>query len=330
MDDATKRGSNKEVPAPEVLSAEIQRLARKGEFRRAEKMREQLQKNFPMALSDIISSAEMIEDAKQARIDPEHLAIWDRLYSGLGKEETNAVYYGMRAVKVPAGKLIVSQGKPNPRLFFLERGRVTLFHTRVRERLLIGQLGRGDLAGEDSFFDISNSTVSIGSQTETQLRYLDKATMDGWSEDFPGLAQKIEEYCRKNGRSSEILRSRKLEKRRYRRYPLQGRVTAHILDGEGQRTDRFFRGTLQDVSRNGLSFDIHCARTRTAQALLGRSLEIELEAVTGGQPAGRFLKGKIVRVGFHLYNDYCVHVWLNQVMTSAEIDTILGRDAWRG
>ena len=62
------------------LFLEIQTALKDGKIMDAEKLREKLLSLNPMALTEIIKSAEMIEKAKSANIDKDHLAIWDHLW----------------------------------------------------------------------------------------------------------------------------------------------------------------------------------------------------------------------------------------------------------
>jgi hypothetical protein len=152
------------------LAREISQLAEAGEFQKAEQLREHLLTQHPMALGDILSTAEVIEEQKTLRIDHDHLAIWDTFSGGLTKEEQNCLFYATKSATIATGKLIIRQGKLVSRLLFIDSGRVTLFHQKGEERILIGQLSRGDIIGEETFFNLSTPTFSAGAQTELRLR----------------------------------------------------------------------------------------------------------------------------------------------------------------
>lgn len=297
------------------LAAKIEKLAKAGSFQKAEAMRAFLMEKHPMALSRIVAAAEVIEEQKGVQLDQDHIAMWESLYAPLSQEEKNCVFYTSKAATVAPGKLLFVQGKKNSRLFLIDSGRVTLFHTKNSDRQLIGQLSRGDIVGEESFFEITHSTFSAGCQTEVKLRYFDKSALKVWDEQFPGLVQKLSDYCRTHCRSGEILQAADLEKRQHPRLPLQGRITAHILAADKSRSGSYFKGSLHDISRSGMNFGIRCSRSETAQALLGRNVDIELEQ----QGDGAWGQGRIVRVSFHLHNDYSVHVHLSRLLTEEEV-----------
>jgi CRP-like cAMP-binding protein len=305
----------------ECLSEEIIRLARAGSFHEAEKLHAYLLDCHPMALAIVISTAEIIEEQKSLKIDQEHLAIWNLLYSRLSSEERNCLFYSTDTITVPAGKMIIRQGTPNPRLLFVESGRITLFHTREKMRVLVGQLSSGCILGEETFFNHSTPTLSAGSETEVKLRYLDKAKALDWDEKQPGLLEKIADYCLQNCRSAELLQRKNIEKRVFPRVKAEGKARVYPLGADGARTGEYLRGSLIDISRNGVSFDIHSSKAQNAQALLGKKLDIEMD-FTGAEITGPLKNGgTIVKVGALLHNDYSVHVRLRTVLSREDLRT---------
>lgn len=309
--------------SPEAMAAEIERLAHADNFAEAEQLREQLLADHPMALAQIISTGELIEELKAKNVDTSHLERWQELYGDLSQEEINCLYYSGKGATVAGGKLLLSQGKINNRLFFIESGQVTLFHVKGEDRHLVGQLRGGDILGEESFLDISNSTFSAGCQSEVKLRYLEKATVMGWEKKFPGLKNKLSEFCQAHGKSREILLARKIEKRGFARLPVEGRVNAHVLKPDGTRTGHHFRGMLQDISRSGMNFDIRCSKNETAQALLGRLLDVEFEQDGTPISADKFV-GRVVRVGFQLHAEYSVHLRFEKEVSEEDISGLTG------
>lgn len=319
MSDSTGDAMPKAEPTAEVMAQEIERLAVSGEFMKAVKMREQLLESHPMALSQIVASAEIIENEKGAQMDQGHVEIWDDLYGSLSQEERNCLFYATRPAVITEGKLLFAQGKPNKRLFFIDSGRITLYHKKGEERHFIGQLSVGDILGEDALLDITFATYAAGCQTDVRLRYLVDSSMENWDKQCPGLRERLIDYCLKKGRTSTLLREQGIDKRMYARHPAEGRVIAHILNNQKERTNKGFKGFIQDFSQNGLNFDIRLSKRATAQALLGRVIELEIE----GLNPPIYLVGRIVRLGFHLHGDYSVHVKLDRVLPESVLQTII-------
>ena len=245
---------------------------------------------------------------KNAGIDKNHLAIWDKLYGALSTEEKNCLYYSLKKVVVPPGKVILAQGAFNTRLFFIDNGQVTIHLPKGDKNILVAQLGRGDILGEYTFTTISLCSATAVSHTEVQMMYLESAAADGWGNKQPGLYDKLIDFCIHNGRVDEIIRRKKLEKRASVRYSIEGRIVATLLTKEGKKTETYFRGSLSDISTTGTCFLIKCSKRTTARALLARHLLLSFSFERGDEKVTFSAVGKVIGVSFHLYNDYSVHV----------------------
>jgi hypothetical protein len=80
----------------ESLFKMIVKCAREKDFKKAEQLRERMLEVDPMALDEIISSAEIIEEEKSQALDPIHMQIWSKLYEMLDTEEKNELYFAMQ------------------------------------------------------------------------------------------------------------------------------------------------------------------------------------------------------------------------------------------
>jgi hypothetical protein len=69
------------------LFARIKQCLTAGDIATAESLRETLLGADTLALTEIVASAELIEEAKLAGIDRNHLQTWDALYKTLSSEE---------------------------------------------------------------------------------------------------------------------------------------------------------------------------------------------------------------------------------------------------
>ena len=124
------------------LFLEIQSALKKGKIVHAEKLREKLLSSNPMALTEIIKSGEFIEKAKSANIDKDHLAIWDSLYGTLSEEEKNCLFYSLKKVIIPPKKILLAKGSYNNRLFFIDKGKVSILQPKGDKHIVLAQLGR--------------------------------------------------------------------------------------------------------------------------------------------------------------------------------------------
>ncbi len=303
------------------LLVEIQALAKARDFKRAEELREKLIELDPMALGQIIKASTIIEEEMAAGIDRDHLATWARLYDGLTDEERNCLYYSMKKYVVAPKKMLLTHGALNNRLFFIDRGQVTIFFPKEGRNVVLAQLGRGDILGEYTFSTISLCSASAIAHTEVQLMILDGSAADGWEDKYPGLYGNLIDFCLKSGRVDEILRNKKLEKRRHERYAAEGKVSATLLTREGKKSEVVFHGGLSDISVAGACFGMRCSKKSTARALLARYLLLSIagERGSGGDSPAISVIGRVVRVSFHLYEDYSLHVQFNSPLTEEKM-----------
>ncbi|MCB2215879.1 cyclic nucleotide-binding domain-containing protein [Desulfofustis glycolicus] len=293
----------------DALAQRIRSLAAAGAFAEADALREQLLRAHPGAINLIVSTGEYIEEEKTKRLDSEHLALWQDLYDELSEEETNTLYYRLKQDRIPSGKVIFFQGKPNNRLFFVEEGEVTLFFRTAAKNVALATVGRGSILGEDTFFGISFCTFSAVTRSEVSFRHLSRTDSAGWPDDQPGLFDKLRDWSHRVGRAEEAVKQKNLERRTHPRYPLTALATAVILDRDGRATSSYFKGAVVDLSRSGICFSMKCSKKETARALLGRQVQISL-TVEGRQEPLLQERGTIVKLSFLLHNDYHVHVKL--------------------
>ena len=305
------------------LFTEIQAAAKAKDFALAESLREKLIQSDSSALKQIIDSAEIIEQARAAGIDKEHLSIWDGLYSTLSQGEQNCLFYSMEKIVVSPKKIILSHGACNTRLFFIDDGKVTIVFPRKGKNTVLAQLGKGHLLGEYSFTSISLCSATAVSHTDVKLYCLDNKATDSWHDEFPGLREKIVDYCVKHGSLEDIARWKSLEKRDTPRYQISDPVKGYLLDKTGKLTDTYFGGTLSDISVEGCAFEIKLSKKATARALLARNLQLNFTFDVGGKPLEFSTIGQVVKVSFFMYNDYCVHIKFSNSLKKSLLARIL-------
>jgi CRP-like cAMP-binding protein len=290
------------------LVAEVESALKVSDFLRADILRNKLIAVDPMALGEIIKVNGLIEEAKTAAFDRDHLAIWNKLYDNLSEEERNGLFYSMKKMVVPPKKLLFSHGTKSDRLFLIERGQVTIFFPKDGRNIILAQMGRGDILGGCTFTTISLCPASAVTHSEVHLMCLEGGATGELDDKFPGLFDKLIDFCTTNGRVDEIVRNRKMEKRDFVRYLAEGAVSAVVLTTEGQKTDAVFRGELTNISMAGACFAARFSKKATARALLARHLHLSFACGSKDNPTSFRMVGRVVRVSSHLYEDYSVHV----------------------
>lgn len=305
------------------LYADIQVAAKEKNFQHAEALRERLMQVDSMALPEIIGSAELIEQEKASGMDSDHLAVWDALYSTLSQGEQNCLFYSMKKIVLPPKKIILSHGAYNTRLFFIDQGRVTIIFPKKGKNTVLAQLGRGNLLGEYSFTSIALCSATAVTHTDVTLYCLENKATDSWHEEYPGLYGKITDFCIKHGSLEDIDRWKSLEKRDKPRHSVSGPLKGYLLDKDGKKTETYFRGDLSDISLEGCAFEIKLSKKATARALLARHLSLEFAFDINGQSVDFEMTGKIVKVSFFMYNDYCIHISFSKAIKKSILERLL-------
>lgn len=311
--------TNKE---PKQYVKDIQAAVTALNFQLADKLRDELMERHPMALSEGLQSAGIIEEAKTANLDRDHLALWDELYQTLTEEETNCLFYSLKKIVIPPKKRILAHGAFNSKLFFIDKGKVTVFITKDNKNKVIAQLSHGELLGEYTFTEICLFSASVVSTSEVHLRYVDVSAAELWTDQQPALYDKLVEFCRKRGKIDAIMRSKTMEKRTHERFIMQGDVHAILLDSEGKKSRSATRGTLSNISASGCCVELHCSKKETARALLAKNYHLEFSVNPKGQPYTFAHTGRIVRMSFHLHNDYSAHIQFLKPLSETLLKTI--------
>ncbi len=290
-------------------------------FNKAEELRDRLMDVNSMALTEIVQSAEIIEAEKTASIDKKHQQIWKDLYEQLSKEEGNALYQSLEKIDLDPDQTILSQGKTNDKLFFIDAGNLKITFIQDNRITFVKELGPGETAGQDTFFPISLCTTSVTTGGGVQTMCLPREKIDIISTNFPGFTDKLESFCRKKEGTAleEILKDKEVERRQHNRSKFPGKVTTQLLSNEGKALSSPFAGFGDDISKGGLSFSIKCSNKSTARMLLGRPAQITLELKVQGAPISQKHICQIVCVQQHIFNEYSVHVRFGKALTDKHL-----------
>lgn len=319
--------------SPEISAEQLKKQTRKhfftkiecalqeGDFQAAKILRERMVEADPMAISEVIKAAELIEEAMTVAINREHVATWSELYDQLSQEEKNCLFHSMKSYLMPEKRALLQYGALNNRLFFIEKGRVVVAVPQEGSKKLkvLAQLGRGDVLGEYSFATLALCSATAVTKTPVQLRCLEGQMAESWAEEHPGLYEKVLEFCQKYGRIDQISERKEQEVHPNPRYPVQGRVKAILLDKRGQDDGLVFNGEVGEISRSGCSFAIHCNQKETIKKLLTRSFSLDFTCNNKGKEVVFSSVGRVARVSVLLHNDYLLHVGFHTLL-ARELD----------
>ncbi|HID03575.1 MAG TPA: cyclic nucleotide-binding domain-containing protein [Desulfobacterales bacterium] len=290
------------------LFGRIKQCVAAGDIETAESLHEALMAADTMALKQIVASAELIDKAKVAGIEKDHLRIWDELYEMLSSEEKGIFFYSLVEKTLPPKSILLSQGSLNDRLFFIEQGHVAAIFTKEKINNLVLQVGKGGFVGEDTFFGMSVCTSSVVAESKVVVKILTKESVREWVDTAPGLYTKLESFCRLHDRYEDAYQIKRQEKSRFQRVPVSGVVSADILNSEMKPTGKHFKASIGDVSRGGACFFIKSSRKEVAGSLLAKPLRM-IFSIEDTDDLMEFMAiGNVVRIRFHMENDYSVHV----------------------
>lgn len=298
--------------------------AKKKDFAKAERLREKLMGIDSMALSEIITSAEIIEDEKNQARPREHLKTWERLYSRLSKEEANTLYFSMKEGTSLGTETIYRQGERNSNLYFLNEGQLILVCKHGGKEIAIKMFLPGEIIGGENFFYDSLCTATLRTFTRARFNYLEEDVLGKWRDRYPALEEKLRDYCSGFEKISDLLKRKGFDRRSEKRYALPGKGIIQVLNKDGSPVSSAFKGELVDVSANGACFYLRLSRKETARLLLGRKLSLKF-VVTVGKFMLQFQQvGLVVAVRSHPFDDYTVHTKFDSELQHQLIEDLAG------
>ncbi len=281
-------GQNKKAVAKDLLLDLISTMSYLRQFDQAEVLCQRLIEIDPLALEDIIKATELVDEQKLASVDQGQTMNWVELYDFLTTEEFNALYSAMEHVSYGPDENIAVQGDLQQRLFFINKGRVKLFHRDSHgNEILLKTVGPGDLFGGDSFFKASVWTVSAASVGTVDAFVLSREVLRRWQATLPELESKLSDFCRQLGdhESQKIMAT---ERRGAERLNFTGRLAMAILDDQGQPIGTVLLGEKGDVSIGGIASTVRVFHKRNIRLLLGRKVLVSLP---DGPPESQLTSG---------------------------------------
>jgi len=307
--------------ATRLLFDLIVRCAETKNFAKAESLRERLFDFDPIALNKIVESAEIIENKKREAIDKDHLDTWSLLYDTLTVEEANAFYYSMKKQAYDAEQSLIKKGEPNAKLYFINQGQLKMIYDDCGKEVLLKTLSPGDIAGEDTFFNISDCTTTIVTLTPVEVNFLDREILLKWKNEVPGIESKLIYYCKKSETAQDLLEKKKIDRRYQKRVNMSGRIVLQPLNISGEPEGNNFKGDLADISVGGTSIFIYRSNKEMARRLLGRSLNMQFAlSVSGSSSLDIDKTGVVIGVSDRMFNEYCIHMKFDELLREEVVE----------
>ena len=309
---------DKKTEAISLIMDLIRENAEKKDFGEAERYRQMLLDTDSMALREIISAAEIIEEEKSSSISESLISTWEDLIQELSLEEFSALYYATRTRNSATEEIIAEQGDFLSNLFFVNSGRVQLYTTKNGRDTPFKTVEEGEIFGADSFFDISVWTYNAKS-LGASLSVLTWKRLASLKEDYPALQNNLLEYCSRFRTDSAYFGKPSTSRRKYERKKLCGRATMEILSMTGDETGQVARGDLLDISQGGVAFVLRFHRKEYATDLLGKHVRVVIRPDNSITPLQKSGMVKAVRCHDFVGNDYSVHLEFDELLGATEV-----------
>lgn len=321
VDEYVKRKNIQE--AVKLLYKMTIRFAREKNFNKAEELREKLFNVDPMALGEIVRTGDVIEEEKKNAVLNDYMNIWGNLYERLTNEEANALFYSVKPKEFPADHTLIAQHQKNATLFFINRGQLKIVYAQDNNEIFLKMIGAGDIAGEETFFPITVSTVSLISMSRVKVGCLDRETLKDLDEKHPGLEEKLVAYCSMGGGINSLVTKKGLERRQQKRISLAGKTMVQLLDLQVKPIGKPFKGTILDISTGGISFSIKASNRETTRLLLGRKINMTIGIQTKTAPIELHGMGTIIGARERKENRFSLHLKFdNPIMESKMIEIV--------
>ena len=309
---------DKKTEAISLIMDLIRDNAEKKDFAEAERYRQLLMVTDSMALREIISAAEIIEEEKSASINDTLIATWGDLINELSLEEFSALYHATRPRNCTVEEIVAEQGDFLSSLFFVNSGRIQLYTTRNGRDTPFKTVEEGEIFGADSFFDISVWTYNAKS-LGANLSVLTWNRLASLKSDYPALQNNLLEYCNRFRTDPAYFGKPSTSRRKYDRKKLSGRATMEILNMTGEETGQVARGDLLDISQGGVAFVLRFHRKEYATDLLGKHVRVIIRPDNSITPLQKNGMVKAVRCHDFVGNDYSVHLEFDDILGATEV-----------
>jgi len=285
-------------------------------------MRSRIFEIDPMALNEIIRSAEIIEEEKSRTIDGGHRQIWAKLYDSLSTEEANALYFACKKATYQAEEKIFQQGQWKRRLYFINSGRARIVCFLDGKEVFLKAVETGDVAGEDTFFSISVLTTTMIAQDRTEVSYLDADILDVWRTASPMLESKLQNFASSSEKIEDLLKAKKMDRRHQKRVNPGGKAIALLMSTSEQPVGKPFKADLYDISRGGLCLSVKIAKKETGSLLLGKRLSISYVHPLMDSSHTIKQSGTVVAVRFLPFEDCTVSVKFDALLPEELIEQL--------
>jgi predicted Zn finger-like uncharacterized protein len=293
-----------------VLTDGIMKYAVQKKFREAERLREQLIRIAPMALSEIMQTEDVIEREKLAAMDSKKMKPWADLYAELSKSEAAAFYFALVDVGAKAGIPVFEQGKFDDRLYFIRSGRLSLsyFDNETGKNINYATLQQGDIAGVEAFFTFSSHGSTLTPIEDAEISFLGKESYEKLIAENPIIESKLCNYGIIKKKTCNLAGKTGSARRAYKRYRTLLDGSVRMMDKDGKLTDQVTKVNIVDISGGGLCYLVKNMKHNEAAQLHKSWIHIDISCKKAPMIPDVRRTARVVSVQFHPFGECSIHV----------------------
>jgi CRP-like cAMP-binding protein len=309
--------------AVELLVKLALACARKGDIARSEGFRDRIYELDEMALMHIVKVNEAIEAQKDKLFTPDYRRQWAPIFEKLSAEEARAFFGALKTLDIESEHVVLEQGRPNDRLFLVNHGQLKVVYADQDKDLLVNTLGSRDIFGQETFFSINVSTVTVKTISPVHLSYMDRATLERLKGRGNLSEDNLKRACRTGLSLPERLRQKGLDRRSGKRIQLNLKISFQLLSSSRKAgMSRAITAELWDISTSGLSFYFGSKNRETVRSLIGHTIGVRFTVTIDGQPKTVAVTGIVHGVESHPLDEYSVHLKLKRHFSDAALKAI--------
>lgn len=294
-------------------------------FPRAQQLYDRLVMEFPTAISAIARAEAFIEQKRKTAMDPEKIRPWADLFNELSISEASIFYSFLKEFIARPNQPVFQQGSCDTRLYFIHSGQLKLkyFDYGQRKNITIKTLGRGDIAGIETFFTLTNHTTNLVAVLETKIYYLDKSDYQKILLQYPEFASKLLKFCEsRQGRHNEKT-PENMNRRAYQRYKTELKVIVHRLHENGQPAVECHEGKIVNISAGGLGYCVHHLKIGEAACLHNSRISLTATYTLYGLSHELKKTGKVTSLKFQPMEECSVHVQFDEPIAEERVIEIV-------
>ena len=291
-------------------------------FVKAEQLRGKFMAVAPTAVRAIAKAGEIIDQKKIACMDPEKIKPWADLFNQFSNSEAAAFYFALKDFVVKPNQPVFQQGNCDNRLYFICLGSLKLkyFDYDARKNVSITTLRKGDIAGIETFFTLTNHTTNLIAAEESKISFLEKSAYQKILAENYTIESKLSRYCETKQINYDQGKQEEVPSRRaYKRHKAELIGQVRRFDQHGKLGEEISKVKIIDISSGGLAYrvknlkigeasQLHNSRISIFASYRKYSLSYELNKVA-----------KIVSLKFLPYGECSVHVQFEDLMDESKV-----------